>query len=393
MRGRECLRALRAHMVAAPDAAPAIEDGHVALGGTRFEAGASTGYLSSRGGAGAYTLDSVVLLLTIPKSSEYMKTCLSRSVKAVALADQADLKAYVTGAAADSAQLEEVEEAGGGGAAVPLPDLAAAAPARGNEEAAGGLENKAAEEDEYYDGVSLGSRNDGLCVPGKDFSFALELYDRFRKRERDAAEAGRRDEERAKREERHRAKRARENPGTAASDPKRRKPGDPKRESGGIIIVPNAMTSILQLLNAADFLERGKYVSPAEKRAAGAKKEPSIKIERTKEDGTIQTFRIVDNPQRLNDADWARVVAVFALGAAWQFKGWKYAQPVDLFQRVLGVHLKFDDAETLTTVKNWNVKVLSVNKFKRHLDGTTAVMFWRLLDDFMAKRKAQRPHK
>ena len=392
MRGRECLRALRAHMVAAPDAAPAIEDGHVTLGGTRFEAGASTGYLSSRGGAGAYTLDSVVLLLTIGKSSEYMKTCLSRSVKAVALADQADLKAYVTGAAADSAQLEEVEEAGDGAAAVPLPEAAAAAaPARGAEETAGAGKT-AAEADEYYDGVSLGSRNDGLCVPGKDFSFALELYDRFRKRERDAAEAGRRDKERAKREERHRAKRARENP-ERASDPKRPKPGDPKRESGGIIIVPNAMTSILQLLNAADFLERGAYVSPAEKRKAGAKKEPSIKIERTREDGTIQTFRIVDNPQRLNDADWARVVAVFAQGAAWQFKGWKYAQPVDLFQRVLGVHLKFDDADTLNTVKNWNVKVLSVNKFKRHLDGTTAVMFWRLLDDFMAKRKAQRPHK
>ena len=54
---------------------------------------------------------------------------------------------------------------------------------------------------------------------------------------------------------------------------------------------------------------------------------------------------------------------------------------------MLGVHLKYDDAETLPEVKKWNVTVLTVNKFKRHLDPTTVVQFWRLLDDFLEKRK------
>jgi len=383
-------------MVATPEAPPALVDGKVEIGGATFDGAAPTGYLSSRGGA-AYTLEAVVLLLSIAKSSEYMKTCLSKGVKAVALADQADLRAYVTGAAADSERLEEVDDeaparapAAGDRAAAAAADAAPAAGAAAAGDAA--ADAKAEAPGAFDDGISIGTRNEGLCVPGKDFSFAVELYDRFRKRERDAADAARRAAEREKREARHRAKRAREDARTGG-DPKRPKPGDPKRESGGIIVVPNAMTSILQLLNAADFFERDTFVPPAEKRKAGAKKEPSVRIERTKADGTIQSFRVVDNPQRLADADWSRVVAVFAQGAAWQFKGWKYAQPVDIFNRYLGVHLKYDDAEAPPVVKKWKVHVLNINKYKRHLDPTTVVHFWRLLDDFLAKRKAQRAHK
>ena len=164
------------------------------------------------------------------------------------------------------------------------------------------------------------------------------------------------------------------------------------RTSGtvGIIIVPNAPTALLTLVNAADLLERNTFVTPAQKRQQGAKKEPVIKVSRTRGDGVVQSFKLVDDPRRLSDSDWKKVVAVVAQGAAWQFKGWKVSQPVDLFNKYLGVHFKYDDSETPKDVKKWNVSVVSVNKHKRHLDPTAAHSFWRLVDDHIARRKKEK---
>jgi hypothetical protein len=45
-------------------------------------------------------------------------------------------------------------------------------------------------------------------------------------------------------------------------------------------------------------------------------------------------YRIIDNPQKLSPADWDRVVAVFVMGPAWQFKGWPWdGNPTEIFAR------------------------------------------------------------
>lgn len=42
--------------------------------------------------------------------------------------------------------------------------------------------------------------------------------------------------------------------------------------------------------------------------------------------------RVIDSPQKLAPADWDRVVAVFVMGPAWQFKGWPWSgNPVEIF--------------------------------------------------------------
>ena len=408
-RGRECLRKLRAHMMATPEAPPEIVDDEVVIrvGGveSRYACGASTGYKSTRAAIGVYTLEAVVLLLRTAKSSDYLKLCLSKGLKGVVLGDQGDLKAYVSGGAEDSAQLEDDVD---GGEVVAAAE-AAAAPVEAPTKAApmevddGGDAGDDGKEDysKYFDaGVSIYDRNHGLMNPGKDYTFAAELWDRFRKEEK--KELLKRKEEKAKEKERV------ERDLAAGRDPKKRKRDEEKKKAHeekkaklkaeakagagegktvGIIIVPNAMTSIVTLLNVADLLEKSQFHTVAEKRAAGAKKETSVKITRTAPDGTLQTFKIIDNPTRLIDSDWRRVVAVVAMGAAWQFKGWKYGKPVDIFNRFLGIHLKFEDVDTNPEVKKWNVSVLTINKFKRHLDPTTVVQFWRLLDDFLEKRK------
>lgn len=45
-------------------------------------------------------------------------------------------------------------------------------------------------------------------------------------------------------------------------------------------------------------------------------------------------YRVVDNPQRLSQGEWDRVVAVFVMGPAWQFKGWPWdGNPVEIFAK------------------------------------------------------------
>lgn len=45
-------------------------------------------------------------------------------------------------------------------------------------------------------------------------------------------------------------------------------------------------------------------------------------------------YRVVDNLQRLTQSEWDRVVAVFVMGPAWQFKGWPWdGNPVEIFSK------------------------------------------------------------
>ncbi|CAN0424676.1 unnamed protein product, partial [Discosporangium mesarthrocarpum] len=96
--------------------------------------------------------------------------------------------------------------------------------------------------------------------------------------------------------------------------------------------------------------------------------------------------------------DWAACVCVLVLGQAWQFRGWEWAQPVQLFQNVLGVHVKYDDVRVEERVAGWNVRVLEaseglgpalINKHKRHLDKGAYLEFWRMLDEFMMLHKPE----
>lgn len=66
----------------------------------------------------------------------------------------------------------------------------------------------------------------------------------------------------------------------------------------------------------------------------GAKRDNEILLQRRKEGGLTVPYRVIDNPQKLTNADWDRVVAVFVMGPAWQFKGWPWdGNPVEIFSK------------------------------------------------------------
>lgn len=75
-------------------------------------------------------------------------------------------------------------------------------------------------------------------------------------------------------------------------------------------------------------------MSTEEKKLQGAKRDNEILLQRRKEGALTVPYRVIDNPQKLTNADWDRVVAVFVMGPAWQFKGWPWdGNPVEIFSK------------------------------------------------------------
>lgn len=91
---------------------------------------------------------------------------------------------------------------------------------------------------------------------------------------------------------------------------------------------------MITMYNAKDILQDLKFVPGEEKRSQGCKRETEILLQRRKDGNLTVPYRVIDNPQKLTDADWERVVAVFIMGPAWQFKGWPYeGDPVQIFSK------------------------------------------------------------
>ncbi|XP_046995367.1 parafibromin [Schistocerca americana] len=157
-----------------------------------------------------------------------------------------------------------------------------------------------------------------------------------------------------------------------------------------IIIIPASPTSLITMYNAKDILQDLKYLSTEEKKLQGAKRDNEVLLQRRKEGATTVPYRVIDNPQKLTNADWDRVVAVFVMGPSWQFKGWPWGgNPVEIFSKVCAFHIKYDEMKLDTNVGKWAVHVIELSRTKRHLDRAALMVFWEKLDKYMIKYK---PH-
>ncbi|CAB3367439.1 Hypothetical predicted protein [Cloeon dipterum] len=157
-----------------------------------------------------------------------------------------------------------------------------------------------------------------------------------------------------------------------------------------IIIIPAANTSVITMYNAKDILQDLRYVSTENKKAQGTKRDNEVLLQRRKETNLTVPYRVIDNPQKLSPADWDRVVAVFVMGPAWQFKGWPWdGNPVEIFSRVCAFHLKWDEIKLDSNVARWAVNVIDLSRTKRHLDRASLMTFWEKLDKHIMKCK---PH-
>lgn len=155
-----------------------------------------------------------------------------------------------------------------------------------------------------------------------------------------------------------------------------------------IIIVPAASSATLTMYNCLRFLDKGQFTTTSEAKSHSRGKENMLSFDHKfgPASRTIR-FQIVDNPARLVKDDWSRVVAVFVQGSLWQFKGWKWESPVELFQNVLGFSLQFDDAQVDSNVASWKVHRLTISRSHRHLDATAVFQFWARIEDHLKARR------
>ncbi|CAL8102625.1 unnamed protein product [Orchesella dallaii] len=154
-----------------------------------------------------------------------------------------------------------------------------------------------------------------------------------------------------------------------------------------IIIIPAGSTSLITMFNAKDMLQDLRFFSTDEKKAQGGKRDNEILIHRQR-NGVSVPYRVIENPQKLTPADWERVVAVFVMGPAWQFKGWPWdGNPVEIFAKICAFHLKYDEMKLDANVGKWAVTVIQLSKIKRHLDRAALMAFWEKLDVYIAKNK------
>lgn len=247
---------------------------------------------------------------------------------------------------------------------------------------------------EIVDKVNDASASLGGGVKKRDFKRVLDLY-------QEVVMA----EERAKRSSSSSGGKKR--PPPPPSGPHGSSSKNPRTSSGGatasggtstkpsegnpIIVVPNAMTSAITMINAGLFLGKDATFVPRDQAVSNpkaGKRGGTISITRKlhpRLGGAEITYDIIDNPTtRLKKDEWNRVVAVVCQGAAWQFKGWRYSDPVDLFSRTFGFYVGLEGSTAPNELRGWNVKIGKVSRDRRGLDNISHASFWNGLDEFMA---------
>jgi len=230
-------------------------------------------------------------------------------------------------------------------------------------------------------------------VKKRDFARVLEIY-------QEVIQA----EEKAKRSSSSKGKRPAPPPPTSSKFSKMSHSSSnptsssaPKAPVGNpIIVVPNAMTSCITMINAGFFFGKDAVYIPrheAIKRPDAGKRGGTISITRKvspRLGGGEITYDIIDNPTtRLKSHEWNRIVAVVAQGASWQFKGWKHSDPVELFSRSFGFYIGLEGATVPDELRGWNVRLGKVSRDRRGLDSICLASFWNGLEEFMAVHKQE----
>lgn len=157
-----------------------------------------------------------------------------------------------------------------------------------------------------------------------------------------------------------------------------------------IILVPSASQTLITIHNVKEFLEDGVFV-PTDvkvKQMKGPKPDCVTVQKKLSRDRGVTAYEVRDKPSALKKEDWERVVAVFVLGKEWQFKDWPDKDHVKIFNKIIGFYMRFEDdsVESAKIVKQWNVKIISISKNKRHQDRAAALEVWDRLEEFVWSR-------
>ncbi|KAL1296846.1 hypothetical protein AAFC00_004469 [Neodothiora populina] len=131
------------------------------------------------------------------------------------------------------------------------------------------------------------------------------------------------------------------------------------RKPEPIILLSPSASSLLRLSNIKSFLVDGLYTPPSS--AATVTNMAQISRVLPSIDPLRPTrFILVESPENFKPDYWNRVVAVFTTGQSWQFKGYKWSHPAELFNRVLGVYVGWRNEGIPDVIRGWGRGVKAV---------------------------------
>ncbi|KIW48840.1 uncharacterized protein PV06_01401 [Exophiala oligosperma] len=178
------------------------------------------------------------------------------------------------------------------------------------------------------------------------------------------------------------------------------------KRSDPIILLSPSASSLLRMSNIKTFLDTGLYVPPDHPTLSTQTTANLLHITRTLHSLSEKPYRfiLVDSPEQFKPDYWSRVVAVFTTGQVWQFRGYKWRTPQELFGHVVGVYVGEKGLPIPPEVKGWgsSVKTFTVERWDErahggHVDQDTRVSrrwrdretveeVWRAIEGYMRGR-------
>lgn len=380
-----------------------------------FPSSAETAYRSKQGNL--YTLETLLFFLRHHhlKHTEYLQSARLHRLPAVTLPDRKPLLDYLTGKISTSDAIEFI------------PPTAAAASTAHAATADVNIEEYRPDDPSIDPTLPSSQEPDGVEPPNEvsapnrvvDYVSMIRSLERPLKDRESLLECRNRDfytvlvQSTKREEERHRIESQQRKDGLVAKTrligtdggggddaggfdatpkPKIHLKGSKIGEGVPIILVPSASQTLITIYNVKEFLEDGVFV-PSESKMkgmrAGAPKPDCVTVQKKlSRDRAVAAYEVRDKTVGFKPEDWDRVVAVFVLGKEWQFKDWPFKDHVEIFNKIIGFFVRFEDdsIESARIVKQWNVKIVSISKNKRHQDRAAVLEVWNRLEEFMRSR-------
>ncbi|RPA90876.1 CDC73-domain-containing protein [Choiromyces venosus 120613-1] len=159
---------------------------------------------------------------------------------------------------------------------------------------------------------------------------------------------------------------------TSSKSPSKSRSRDP------IILLSPSASSLLTMANIKPFLENGAFISTSQLPGPHETIHQISRLIPAIHPTAPVRFLVVDNIEKFKPDYWDRVVGVFTTGQAWQFRDYKWNNPVELFRQVRGFYVGWDGEAVPDQVRGWGagVKCLSIERGRRFRDREVCESIW-----------------
>ena len=153
-----------------------------------------------------------------------------------------------------------------------------------------------------------------------------------------------------------------------------------------IILVCRTTKCCINNSNIKEFLTGGKWVPPRDEPKNThftIEHDHSVKMKQYKYD-------VVADERLLTDSDWSKVVAIFVIGKKWQIKNYKPNEPQQLFEKILGIYVGWDQEPIPSDIRTWRIKSFLINQRERHSDPQAINNIWHEIEEATEQLKKRR---